>query len=97
MDWVRRPAVSGKFYPGEAEALTKMLQAFFASESGEREQAREKQKPFAAIAPHAGYIYSGKIAAGIYRHLSFQRPSFFSGPITRDSENGFQSGTRAAG
>lgn len=75
MDWIRQPAVSGKFYPGDADDLTKMLKDFF--DSG---PAPERQKPFAAIAPHAGYIYSGKIAAQVFRRLEIPKTVILLGP-----------------
>ncbi len=53
---IREPAVAGQFYPGDSEALKRMLASFF---SKKRKQAIARE----AIVPHAGYIYSGAIAA----------------------------------
>ena len=57
----RPPAVAGTFYPGGprelAQSLAQMLGA--AAASG-------RPVPKAVIAPHAGYIYSGPIAASVY-------------------------------
>ncbi len=58
---VREPAVAGQFYPGSEEELLSMLNRFFA----------RKAKAIASevIAPHAGYIYSGQIAAESFKRL----------------------------
>ena len=69
---VRAPAVAGMFYPGEsrelAQALTDMLGA-------DAHDAPERDVPKAIIAPHAGYIYSGPIAASVYALLAPARRS----------------------
>ncbi len=61
---IRPPAVAGMFYaadPGELERdVTTMLQAI---------DPRPKPKPRVLIAPHAGYIYSGTVAAQAYARL----------------------------
>jgi AmmeMemoRadiSam system protein B len=64
---VRKPAVAGMFYDGDAVALRAMV-------AGLLQQARQRQKatgsaPKALIVPHAGYIYSGAVAASAYDHL----------------------------
>lgn len=63
----RPPAVAGQFYPDDANQLTAMIQQMF-------EQARPapEVRIKALIAPHAGYIYSGPIAASAYQCLSDQ-------------------------
>ena len=59
----RQPAVAGMFYPDNPAALRNMVQDFLenADASG--------PGPKAIIAPHAGYIYSGPIAASAYARL----------------------------
>ncbi len=54
----RRPAVAGSFYPGESKELKTAVDNLLA-------QAPRLRQPGLAgvIAPHAGYIYSGPIAA----------------------------------
>jgi AmmeMemoRadiSam system protein B/AmmeMemoRadiSam system protein A len=58
----RAPAVAGRFYPNEAEALELAVRGFLADAVAPR-----GQRPVALIAPHAGYIYSAQIAADAYR------------------------------
>jgi len=63
MTTVRNPAVAGMFYPANSQELQNMLQEML-------EHAEFKDiKPRALIAPHAGYIYSGEIAASAYKQL----------------------------
>lgn len=62
---VRPPAVAGLFYPGDRSGLSRNV-AEMLSAAG----AREGAPPKALIAPHAGYVYSGPIAASAYALLS---------------------------
>jgi len=59
----RQPAVAGSFYPANPEQLHLMLDQFLA------EAASTEKAPKAIIAPHAGYIYSGPVAASAYARL----------------------------
>lgn len=63
MSWTRRPAVAGQFYPAAPRQLQAMVDEFLAGAAGNGELPR------ALIAPHAGYIYSGPIAASAYARL----------------------------
>ena len=60
----RRPAVAGLFYPDRPAQLRATLEDLLATES-----AADGPVPKALIAPHAGYIYSGPIAARAYACL----------------------------
>ncbi len=64
---VRQPAVAGAFYPGDKEKLRGMIAGFLAETA-----VSDPILPKAIIAPHAGYIYSGSIAAAAYAHLRGQ-------------------------
>ncbi len=59
----RQPAVAGSFYPANPQQLHLMLDQFLT------DAATNAQVPKAIIAPHAGYIYSGPIAATAYARL----------------------------
>ncbi len=63
----REPAVAGQFYPADPAQLTRMLQQMLA-------EARDINPGHikALIAPHAGYIYSGPVAAHAYHCLQPQ-------------------------
>lgn len=59
----RQPAVAGSFYPANPEQLHLMLDQYL------NDAASDEDAPKAIIAPHAGYIYSGSIAASAYARL----------------------------
>ncbi|MDO9142251.1 MAG: AmmeMemoRadiSam system protein B [Methylobacter sp.] len=59
----RHPAVAGSFYPANPQQLHLMLDQFL------NDAATDAKVPKAIIAPHAGYIYSGPIAATAYARL----------------------------
>lgn len=65
---VRPPAVAGLFYPGDATELRDVVSAYSAQAPTVAGPA-----PKALIVPHAGYIYSGAIAAAAYAHIGQQR------------------------
>jgi AmmeMemoRadiSam system protein B len=64
---VRPAAVAGTFYPGDSAALAIEVADFLASAPV---PAHGSVPPKAIIAPHAGYMYSGPIAASIYARIA---------------------------
>ncbi len=58
---VRPPAVADMFYPGDPEALLGMVRTALARARAAHGSARY------LIAPHAGWVYSGEVAASAYR------------------------------
>ncbi len=62
---VRDPAVAGMFYPADPEELRRMVEGFLAEA-----KPHKGPSPKAIIAPHAGYIYSGPIAASVYASIN---------------------------
>lgn len=67
MTATRLPAVAGTFYPGDPAALAAEVAAYLGEAAA---PARAGRAPKAIIAPHAGYAYSGPIAASIYARLA---------------------------
>ena len=67
MSATRPSAVSGMFYPGEASTLAAEVASYLADAPA---PARAMPPPKAVIAPHAGYVYSGPIAASVYARLA---------------------------
>jgi len=63
---VRLPAVAGQFYPVDKEILRKQIEQFLANAG---KSSQEEKFPFAFIVPHAGYNYSGSVAAFAYKQL----------------------------
>jgi len=62
---VRRPAVAGTWYPGTAQELASTIDGHLAVVDDD-----VKGDLVALIAPHAGLMYSGPVAAHAYRLLS---------------------------
>jgi hypothetical protein len=60
---VRNPAVAGLFYPGDPRELRAMVADFLGAVHA------TGTVPKAIIVPHAGYIYSGPIAASAYARI----------------------------
>lgn len=69
---VRNPAVAGLFYPDNPRELHALVSGYLAAVS------TSGVVPKAIIAPHAGYVYSGPIAASAYARLQPAR-----GRVTR--------------
>ncbi len=63
MGQIRKTAVAGRFYPARAGRLQQAITDYLDAAAG------ENIIPKAIIAPHAGYIYSGPIAASAYKWL----------------------------
>jgi len=64
---VRQSAVAGLFYPGQRAQLAGAVQSLLAA------AAAEALPAVAAIAPHAGYVYSGRTAAEVFARLEVPR------------------------
>ncbi len=63
MSTIRPPAVAGMFYPDDAVTLHAMVDGFLA------DATTEGAVPKAIIVPHAGYLFSGPVAASAYHLL----------------------------
>ena len=72
--WVRPAAVAGTFFPADASELRRQVRALLSPESGHPRRAADRGLK-ALIAPHAGYVYSGPIAATAYAQLTPVRDS----------------------
>jgi len=64
---VRQPAVAGTFYNGDIQTLTSHIDSMLGTAAA---SAAENIAPKAIIVPHAGYIYSGPVAACAYNQLN---------------------------
>ena len=60
----RQPAVAGTFYPADKGDLSRVLSEFF-----NNAPSVLKQQPLAIIVPHAGYIFSGSVAAAGFKQI----------------------------
>ena len=63
---LRRPAVAGTWYPGSAAALADAVDGYLAAAD---DGPSELTDLVALVAPHAGLMYSGRVAAYAYRQL----------------------------
>ena len=66
---VRKPAVAGQFYPDDAEQLSTMVDAFLAQVKKVEAEGQVRPEPIAIIVPHAGYIFSGQVAAYAFKQI----------------------------
>jgi MEMO1 family protein len=61
----RRPAVSGQFYPSQKDELSRTLHALFSKAV----RHKDLKNVLAIISPHAGYQYSGEVAASSFNQI----------------------------
>jgi AmmeMemoRadiSam system protein B len=71
---IRQPAVRGQFYPSDPEDLKKIIASFGINKIKERKEA------IACILPHAGYVYSGKVAAQALAGIKIGASCIIIGP-----------------
>jgi MEMO1 family protein len=70
---VRQPAVAGQFYPSDPEKLRREVESAVRSGS-------PKKKAIGIVSPHAGYIYSGKVAGEVYAAVDVPETVIVLGP-----------------
>src|SRR5215212_402050 len=68
---IRPPAVAGSFYPADPHRLRSEVARLLAAAP----RAAASGRPKAIIAPHAGYRYSGQVAAAAFATLEEAAPS----------------------
>lgn len=61
---MREPVVAGSFYPADPRALGDLVDRLLETSTG-----RLEERPWGIVVPHAGYRYSGPIAATAYGAL----------------------------
>lgn len=74
MTLLRPAAVAGTFYPADPGELARSVDSLLAGATDDAVHA-EAAAPVALIVPHAGYVYSGPIAASAYARLAPWRDS----------------------
>lgn len=96
MTAIRPTSVAGTFYPADPATLRDQLDRFLGAAMAAL-PAGELPVPKALIAPHAGYVYSGPIAASAYARLLPARGSItrvvLMGPSHRVGFKGLAAGT----
>jgi len=78
-DFIREPAVAGTFYEGTKEALSQQIEDCYTHYLGPGKAPRLSSKKegniLGLVSPHAGYAYSGPVAAwGFYEVIKSQVP-----------------------
>lgn len=69
LDSVRKPAVAGSFYPRDPHVLKKQISDMLARAQKAQFDQSGKGRILGLMVPHAGYVYSGQIAAYGYKLL----------------------------
>jgi len=70
---IRRPVQAGSFYSGTAESLKKQIEECFQHKLGPGKNPTVQKGPrniVGLVCPHAGYMYSGPVAAHSYYNLA---------------------------
>ncbi|MBI4745308.1 MAG: AmmeMemoRadiSam system protein B [Deltaproteobacteria bacterium] len=69
---VRNPAVAGQFYPANPSILEKEVSSYT--------QEVKREDALGVLSPHAGYIYSGKVAGSVYSRINIPKDVIIIGP-----------------
>ena len=69
----RQPAVAGRFYPAEREALVREVEAHI-------DRDAKKSRALGIVAPHAGFMYSGDVAGAVYSRIEIPDTVILIGP-----------------
>jgi len=69
---IRRPAVAGQFYRGDPESLHDEVEGFIVPSVS--------RKCIGILSPHAGFMYSGKVAGAVYSAVSIPDTVLLMGP-----------------
>jgi len=70
---IRKPSVAGQFYPSDPEAILKLISSF-------KVKPAQKQDVIGCILPHAGYVYSGRVAAQTLSGINIKDTVILLGP-----------------
>lgn len=69
----RQPAVAGRFYPAQREALVRDVEANV-------DRNAKKSKALGIVVPHAGFMYSGSVAGAVYSRIEIPDTVILLGP-----------------
>ncbi len=86
---IRKPAVSGKFYPSDKQELEKLLQRILNAEKNLINKALSRNKIIGGIVPHAGYIYSAYQAVHFFELLKQSTQKFDTFIIINPNHTGY--------
>jgi MEMO1 family protein len=70
---VRKPAVAGRFYPGDPNVLLRDVFGYLG-------KTPDRVRAIGCVAPHAGYMYSGHVAGAVFARVELPRKFIILGP-----------------
>ncbi len=70
---VRSPAVAGRFYSSDPVRLVEEIKTY-------TNKSLEKESVLGIVTPHAGFIYSGKVAGSVYSSIKIPETIILLGP-----------------
>lgn len=70
---IRQPKAAGTFYPAEETLLRKQLQELI-------KEPKKKESALGIVSPHAGYVFSGKIAGRCFAQVNLTKTVIILGP-----------------
>lgn len=71
---IRQPAVAGQFYPSDPQRLKSLIVSLLDKKEAKKERA------LACVLPHAGYVYSAKVAAATLSSIALPDTCVILGP-----------------
>jgi MEMO1 family protein len=74
---IRPPAVAGRFYPSDPEELARQIDGFVAVPGT---GGTPKVAAHGCLVPHAGYMYSGRVAGAVYASMEIPSRCILLGP-----------------
>jgi MEMO1 family protein len=69
----RQPAVAGRFYPAQREALVQEVERHV-------DRNAKKIRALGIVSPHAGFMYSGNVAGAVYSRVEIPNTVILIGP-----------------
>ncbi len=70
---VRRAVVAGQFYNGTEKSLREQVRKYV-------DERAKKEEVIGALAPHAGFMFSGEVAGAVYSRIVFPETFVILGP-----------------
>ncbi|MBI5665178.1 MAG: AmmeMemoRadiSam system protein B, partial [Nitrospirae bacterium] len=70
---IRKPAVAGQFYESSPSKLTGQVNKYLETDA-------VKDSAISIVSPHAGLMYSGRVAGAVYSRIKIPRTFILIGP-----------------
>jgi hypothetical protein len=69
----RKPAVAGQFYPSSSTTLSAQIKGYIETDTG-------KERVIGVVSPHAGIMYSGRVAGAVFSRIEIPHTFILIGP-----------------